>query len=248
MEILDRLSRFIKAQIDYDSNNPEEVINKCIEEIELTIVQLRQTIVQTTANKKRLEEKYNYHLSEATLWQTKARLALAAGKENLARESLIHKQFFQGNAAELEAKIESNKRSDTITYLQKKLTFLEIKLADYKLLQAKYNFSNCLKAYRELLENTGKIDISSTINIFELIEDEILQIEAESQFATELYSINLEQQFAQLDSDSDDDELAAIKALLSSSSDNLDSSPTKTSQDSYLDAELEELKTQLNDI
>lgn len=202
MEILDRLNRFIQAEIVYGSNNPEEVINKCIKEMELTIVQLHKAIAKNIADKKRLEEKYNYHLSEVNLWQTKAELALAAGKENLARELLIHKQFFQGNVSELEAKIKSNKRIDTITYLQKKLTFLEMKLADYKLLQAKYNFSNCLKAYRELQATLGEININSTIDVSELIED-ILQIEAESRFVTELDSISLEQQFALLDASSD---------------------------------------------
>lgn len=147
MKILDRLSRFIKAQIDYGSHNPEEVVNKCIKEIELTIVQLRKAIAHTTADRKRLEEKYNYHKSETNCWQQRAKLALTTGDEKYAREALIRKQFFQGNVEELKASIESDKSINTITYLQKKLTFLEIKLADYKLLQAKYNFSNCLKAY-----------------------------------------------------------------------------------------------------
>ena len=180
MKILDRLSRFIKAQIDYGSNNPEEVINKCIKEIELTIVLLRQSISQTTADKKRLEEKYNYHLSEISIWQQKAKLALAAGDENSAKKALIHKQFFQENVAEIKAQIELSKSVNLITYLEK-LTFLEIKLADYKLLQAKYNFNNCLKAHRELQENIGKIDINPTIDVFELIE-------AESQFVAEYTS------------------------------------------------------------
>lgn len=164
MEILDRLSRFIKAEIDYGSNNPEEVVNKCIKEIELAIVRLRQAIAQTTADKKHIEEKYNYHRLKINIWQQKAELALATGDEKSAREALIHKQFFQGNAEELEAQIRSNKSINTITYLQRKLIFLEIKLADYKLLQAKYNFSNCLKAYRKLLGNIRKIDINTTLN------------------------------------------------------------------------------------
>lgn len=103
MGLFDRLSRFIQVQIDYGSHNPEEVINKCIEEIEITIVQLRKAISQTTAEKKRLEEKYNYHLSEANLWQQKAKLSLAVGNETLAKEALIRQQFFRGNVAELEA-------------------------------------------------------------------------------------------------------------------------------------------------
>ena len=148
MKVLDRLSEFIQAQIDYGSNNPEEVVNKCIKEIELAIVELRQAIAQITINRKQTEEKYNYHQLETNKWQQKAKSAVATGNENLAKEALIRKQFFQGNVVELEAQIELDKSIDTITYLQKKLIFLEIKLIDYKLLQAKYNFSNCLKAYR----------------------------------------------------------------------------------------------------
>ena len=241
MKVLDRLSRFIQAEIDYSSNNPEEVVNKCIKEIELAIVGLRNAIAKTTADKKHIEEKSNYHKSKINIWQQKAELALATGNEKSAREALIHKQFFKGNVEELDAQIKSDKSINTITYLQKNLFFLEIKLADYKLLQAKYNLNNCLKAYRELSENIGKIDISNTLSVFELIE-------AESQFTPELDSISLEQKIAQLEATSDPDgELAVMKALLNSSFENLDSSPTDTPKDSYFDADLKKLKKQLND-
>ena len=63
MGLLDRLSSVIKAEINYVSKNPEEVVNNCIEEIEATIIQLRQSITQNIVAKKRAEEKYNYHLS-----------------------------------------------------------------------------------------------------------------------------------------------------------------------------------------
>ena len=238
MKVLDRLSNFIQAEIDYGSNNPEEVVNKCIKEIELAIVGLRNAIAKTTADKKHIEEKSNYHKSKINIWQQKAELALATGNEKSAREALIHKQFFKGNVEELDAQIKSDKSINTITYLQKNLFFLEIKLADYKLLQAKYNLNNCLKAYRELSENIGKIDISNTLSVFELIE-------AESQVTAELDGMSLEQQFSQLDPSSDYD--VAAMTLLSGSSISLNSSPTEPSKDSHLDAELEELKAQLND-
>ena len=238
MKVLDRLSNFIQAEIDYGSNNPEEVVNKCIKEIELAIVELRKAIAQTTADKKQIEEKHNYHKSKSDIWQQKAELALATGDEKSAIEALIRKQFFRGNVEELEAKIKSDKSINAITYLQKKLIFLEIKLTNYKLLQAKYNFSNCLKDYKNLTENISKIDISNTLSVFELIE-------AESQVTAELDGMSLEQQFSQLDPSSDYD--VAAMTLLSGSSISLNSSPTEPSKDSHLDAELEELKAQLND-
>ena len=241
MKVLDRLSRFIQAEIDYSSNNPEKVVDKCIKEIELAIVGLRNAIAQIAINRKQIEEKYNYHRLETNKWQKKAKSAVATGNDNLAKEALIRKQFFQTNVEELEFQLESDKSINTITYLQKKLIFLGIKLVDYKLLQAKYNFSNCLKAYRELSENIGEIDISNTLSVFELIE-------AESQFTPELDSISLEQKIAQLEATSDPDgELAVMKALLNSSFENLDSSPTDTPKDSYFDADLKKLKKQLND-
>lgn len=245
MGLFERLNRVVRAEINYNSKNPEGVVNNCIKEMEATIAQLRQSIIQTTAAKKRTEEKYHYHLSQTYRWQQRAELALAAGDENLAREALIRKRYFEGNVAELKAQTNLDNSTVIIAHLQQKLTFLEIELADYKMLQASYYKS---KVQRQLQETIGGIDTSSAMSAFESMEDKVMQIEAESQSAAELNSIILERQLAQLDANSDtDDELAALKALLSSSSDNLDSSPTNTPKDSHLDAELEELRAQLND-
>ena len=89
---------------------------------------------------------------------------------------------------------------------------------------------------------------------FERMEEKVLMMEAKSQAASELAGADLESQFAQLESGSDVDlELEAMKAQLSgttaASEKALPSATAKTMpQDSAIDAELEDLKTQLDNL
>ena len=84
---------------------------------------------------------------------------------------------------------------------------------------------------------------------FERMEDKVLSLEAESEAAGELGGTGLEEQFAALEAGSDvDDELAAMKAQIAGTPETqaLPSAPTQSSPaDPVVDAELEELRSQL---
>lgn len=91
------------------------------------------------------------------------------------------------------------------------------------------------------------------MSAFERMEEKVLQQEARSQAVGELGGFGIEQQFAQLESGSDvDDELAMLKAQIGGAPEPkaaLPSSttPTKTqASDSVVDAELEDLRKQLD--
>ena len=111
--------------------------------------------------------------------------------------------------------------------------------------------ANAAKANKQLQETIGGIDTSSAMGAFERMEDKVMQLEAESQSVAELAGGGLEQQFAQLEASSGvEDELAAMKAQLPGTSPETKSLPsegeTSNSKQSVIDAELEELRSQLN--
>jgi phage shock protein A len=86
---------------------------------------------------------------------------------------------------------------------------------------------------------------------FERMEDKVMQLEAESETASELGGTGIEQQFAALEAGSGvDDELAAMKAQLSGTSaetPKLEAAETTSEpQDAVIDAELDELRSQLD--
>ncbi len=103
--------------------------------------------------------------------------------------------------------------------------------------------------------NTG-----SAMAAFERMEDKVVQLEARSQAAAELAGDELEGKFARLESSSVEDELAAMKSQLlggapqaqalpgtATSSTSTNASDSKSSEPA-IDAELEDLKTKLDQL
>jgi len=98
----------------------------------------------------------------------------------------------------------------------------------------------------------------SAMGAFERMEEKVLQMEAKSQAAAELAGSDLESQFALLESGGDvDDELAAMKAqLLGGSQDQaqlpssapVDKATAQQTSNPEVDAELEALKTKLDQL
>ena len=216
------------------------------------LVQLRQAVARAIASQKRTEQQYNKNQQEANTWQKRAQLALSKGDENLAREALTRKKSFNDTAATL--KIQLDQQTNNVETLKRNLIGLESKISEAKtkkdMLKAR---ANAAKAQKQLQETIGGIDTSSAMGAFERMEDKVMQLEAESESAAQLGGMGLEQQFAQLEAGSDvDDELAAMKAQLSGGSINQEALPAgdssaATPKDAGIDAELEELRKQLND-
>jgi phage shock protein A len=83
------------------------------------------------------------------------------------------------------------------------------------------------------------------------MEEKVMQMEARSQAAAELAGTSLESQFVQLEAGGDvDAELAAMKAqLIGGSAPNQAQLPSETAaKDASVDAELENLKRQLDQL
>ncbi len=108
------------------------------------------------------------------------------------------------------------------------------------------------EANKQLQSTVSNIGTSSAMAAFERMEEKVLALEAESDSASELQGSGLEQQFAQLEAGSGvDDELAAMKAQLSGGAQPAGQLPSAkdtqstSSSSSAVDAELEELRSQL---
>ena len=255
MGLFDRLSRVVRANVNdlvSKAEDPEKVLEQAVIDMQEDLVQLRQAVARAIATQKRTEQQYNKNQQEANTWQQRAQLALSKGDESLAREALTRKKSFSDTASTL--KIQLDQQSNNVETLKRNLIALESKIAEAKtkkdMLKAR---ANAAKAQKQLQETIGGIDTSSAMGAFDRMEDKVMQLEAESQSVAELGGMGLEQQFAQLEASSGvDDELAAMKAQLAGGSVNQGSLPAAESsesapKDAAIDAELEELRSQLND-
>ena len=132
---------------------------------------------------------------------------------------------------------------------------LESKISEAKtkknMLQAR---AKSAKASQELQKTLGGIDTSGAMSAFERMETKVLDMEAESQAVAELGGFGIEQQFAELEASSGvEDELAMLKAQMTPAalpaSDVPNQLPeSETGSETVVDAELEEIRSQLKEI
>ena len=253
MGLFDRLSRVVRANVNdlvSKAEDPEKVLEQAVIDMQEDLVQLRQAVARAIATQKRTEQQYNKNQSEANTWQQRAQLALSKGDENLAREALVRKKSFADTAASLKQQLDA--QSGQVATLKRNLIALESKISEAKtkkdMLRAR---ANAAKANRQLQDSMNNLGTSSAMGAFERMEDKVMQLEAESETSQELGGTGIEQQFAALEAGSGvDDELAAMKAQLSGTSaetPKLEAAETTSDpQDAVIDAELDELRSQLD--
>lgn len=240
MGTLKRITRAIKAEMNDSLNNPEKVVSRNIKELEATIARLRQSIIQASSAKKHIQEKYDYSLSEIARWHKRAWLAVSANDDYLAREALLRKRYFEKSAAELEIQIKLDQNAATIANLQQKLTALEMRVIELKMLEVRHYSS---KAQRLLQISMSEIHTSSAMGAFERMEEKLMQIEEKSETAKELERINIIEFFPSSGAEySFDDELTIMKEQLIKGC--LDSAEHVSNN--IIDAELDELRAQLD--
>lgn len=252
MGLFDRLSRVVRANINdlvSKAEDPEKVLEQAVIDMQEDLIQLRQAVARSIATQKRTEQQYNKNQSEANNWQQRAQLALSKGDENLAREALVRKKSFADTAASLKTQLDQ--QSGQVTSLKRNLIALESKISEAKtkkdMLRAR---ANAAKANKQLQDSMTNIGTSTAMGAFERMEEKVMALEAESETAGELGGSGIEQQFAALEAGSGvDDELAAMKAQLSGTSSEtpkLEAAATASPQDAVIDAELDELRSQLD--
>jgi phage shock protein A len=257
MGLFDRVSRLVRANINdtiSKAEDPEKILEQAIIDMQEDLVQLRQAVATAIASQKRTQQHQAQAQSEADNWQRRAQLALQKGDESLAREALSRKKVQAETATSLKTQLDQ--QTATVDTLKRNLIALEGKISEAKtkkdMLKAR---ASAAKANEQLQKTVGSLGTSSAMGAFERMEEKVLQMEARSQAAAELAGSSLESQFAELESGTDvDDELAAMKAqLLGGAAPNqaqLPGTPAQTSapSDAAVDAELEALKSQLDQL
>jgi phage shock protein A len=261
MGLFDRVSRVVRANLNSAvsaAEDPEKILDQAIIDMQEDLVQLRMAVATSIASQKRMQQQYNQAQSEATNWEQRARLALQKGDETLAREALNRKKVQAETAGALKTQLDQ--QSGTVDTLKRNLIALEGKISEAKtkkdMLKAR---AQAAKASEQLQKTVGNLGTGSAMSAFERMEDKVLQMEARSQAVAELAGADLESQFAQLESGSNvDDELEAMKAqLLTGSSGSSQAqlpqaqqaaAPANAPKDAAVDAELEALKTQLDQL
>jgi phage shock protein A len=183
MGLFDRLSVVVRANLNdmiEKAENPEEVLEQAITDMQEKLVHLRQAVARAIAAQKGTEQQYNKNQTEAKNWQQRAQLALNKGDENLAREALTRRKSCLDAISALKSQLDQ--QTAQVETLKRNLIALESKISEAKVkrdtLKARLNES---RASEQLQSRIGHLGTSSAMAAFERMEEKVREIEARSQ-------------------------------------------------------------------
>ncbi|MFZ4790079.1 MAG: PspA/IM30 family protein [Candidatus Competibacteraceae bacterium] len=212
-----RISDVISANINdlVDRvEDPERMIKQLIREMEENISSAREGVIDAVASEKLLSRELDSQRRQAEEWQHRARLALDAGNESLAREALTRKREHDGIAANLDASWLSARR--TGERLKSQLRALEAKLEEARLKKGSLVARQRAAQAREQMDQvqdrfqTG-LDLNHS---FGRMANKVGEMEARMEAREELYGeySQIEREFLKMETNSEiEADLAALK-------------------------------------
>jgi phage shock protein A len=210
---LDRLSRLIRANINdaLDSaEDPEKMINQILRDMESAVPQARQQVHEMIAQEKLVQADRDSARRLAEEWGAKAQRAVAAGKDDLAREALRRKRDNDENARVYDEQLAV--QSQVVAKLKDQLRQLEAKyeatLSKRDALIARSRAAKATEQVAKSLSSFSPMDPSADL---ERIERKIRSSEAKAAAAIEMNNDTLDAQFFQLEDPDIEAELELLK-------------------------------------
>ncbi|MCY4441269.1 MAG: phage shock protein PspA [Deltaproteobacteria bacterium] len=203
MGIFTRLSDIVSSNISSmldKAEDPEKLIRLMIQEMEDTLVEIKVACAQAMAARKKVERELDEARRRGDQWEEKAKLAVAKGREDLAREALVEKRRYRERAEVLED--EAVQCAGVIEQYQSDMVQLEDKLAkaheNQRILVQRH-----IQAHKRKRAQSGirKMTSADTMLRFEQFENRIERMEAEADLVNFAHKPDLDDVFARLEQD-----------------------------------------------
>ncbi|WP_018110803.1 PspA/IM30 family protein [Thermus igniterrae] len=220
MNLLDRIGRLIRANLNdllRRAEDPEKLIEQALLDMKEALKEAREQVAAALAEGKRLEREVESHLKEAALWEEKAKEALGAGREDLAKEALRRRKRALDLAEGFRQQAEEQKALTDRLLTQ--LKALEAKIdeaeARKKLLLARKKGVEAAEAVRRM---ESRLDQHPALEAFEEMEARILAMEDRHEALKSLEGQDLEEALKELSHEKEVEEaLARLKKELGQS-------------------------------
>ncbi len=131
MGIFSRLSDIVNSNINSmldRAEDPEKIVRLIIQEMEDTLVEVRSNAARAIADRKEVARKKDEFARRANEWESKAELAIAKGRDDLARGAIAAKRKAQEMIDLLDN--ESKAIEDTVGKTNEDLEKLQAKLKE----------------------------------------------------------------------------------------------------------------------
>jgi len=208
MGIFDRFKRVVKSNLNdmiSKAENPEKMLNQLIIDMNEQLIESKKAVAAAIADEKKLEREMITNQQQSEDWEGKARLALKAGKEDLAKEALLRKQEYDGLATQYKQQFDA--QHESVDKLKVSLRQLQQKIEEAtrkkNLLVAR---AKRAEAQKQIQSTMGSMADTSAFEAFDRMSAKVDQIEAEAdamgeiEDATKSPDQDLEKQFKELES------------------------------------------------
>lgn len=206
MGLFDRFRRVVKSNLNdmiSKAENPEKMLNQLIVDMNEQLIESKKSVASAIADEKKLERLMTQQVNQGEEWDRKARLALKAGKEDLAKEALLRKQEYTGLAKQYKEQWEA--QHESVEKLKTSLRGLQQKIEEA---QRKKNLliarAKRAEAQKRIQSTIGGMADNSAFDAFDKMASKVDQIEAEVDAMAEIEDMStkeedIESQFAALE-------------------------------------------------
>lgn len=224
MSIFNRVNDVIQSNIAAmldKAEDPEKLLNLMLSEMQEALNECRSTAAALLCEEKTLIRQIAQKQKDLTLWQTKAELAVAKNRDDLAKSALVEKQRVD------EQIVAKNTQLNTLKESIEKITAdcerLQQKMAQAKSKQAQLIKRHDIVAAREKVNMQLHSDkVANALSRFEMIEQKVEGIEAQvdAYELTNTAQSTAEQIETLVKNEKIDAELARLKASVKQSNTN----------------------------
>jgi phage shock protein A len=205
MGFFERFRRMIKSNLNQmisRAEDPEKMLNQLIIDMNQQLIESKKSVASAIADEKKLERLMNNALAQSRDWEEKARTAVKAGKDDLAKQALVRKQEFDSQAQQYREQYES--QHESVEKLKQALRQLQQKIEEA---QRKKNLliarSKRADTQRQIQDTIGNLGNNSAFEAFDRLTQDIEDKEARNAAIEEMESSSstdeLEEEFAKLE-------------------------------------------------
>jgi len=194
------------------AEDPEKMIKMMIREIEDTLVELKTSCAGAIASQKKVQRNLDTIRERLNQWNSRAEVAVAKGRDDLAREALLEKKRFSNKIDLLEQ--EFTQHASLVEQYQEEIRQLEDKLKSSREKQ-RMLVQRQIHAQRkkQAKEDIRRMDNHETLARFDQMENRIEQMEAEADLVDYGVKSPLDEQFEKIIMDDDiEQELQRLKS------------------------------------
>jgi len=205
MSIFSRLSDIITSNINAlldRAENPEWMIAQIIREMEEGLASAKRYVATAIAAERRIDRELEQNRLQAERWKSKARQAMTAGREDLARRALARKMEHEDLVHSLE--IQHEQALQTCQNVRTSLHALEARLAEARrkqcMLLARHRAAQ-VRVELHRVAGAGFPAFSGAQAKFDRIENGLIDFEDELAALADLHQVQngLEADFAELE-------------------------------------------------